>query len=115
MHTGETDFFLVVRFLLGNSPASELYMPTFRNTLSIPSSWANRYEDGTVFRNVGIKNSDAGKLPRRKHTTFRTWRKFENKIYFFSFLQNVNTGCGAQSASFSMGTGVVSRDKGAEE
>jgi hypothetical protein len=29
------------------------------------------YEDGTdsVFRNVGIQNSDAGELPRRKHTT----------------------------------------------
>jgi len=28
------------------------------------------YEDGTdrVFRNVGISNSDAGELPRRKHT-----------------------------------------------
>jgi hypothetical protein len=25
-------FFFVVCFLLGNSPASELYMPTFRNT-----------------------------------------------------------------------------------
>jgi hypothetical protein len=28
----------VVRFLLGNSPVSEFYMPTFRNTLSVPSS-----------------------------------------------------------------------------
>ena len=27
-----------VFFLLGNSPASEFYMPTFRNTLSVPSS-----------------------------------------------------------------------------
>jgi hypothetical protein len=29
------------------------------------------YEDGTgrVFRNVGIQNSDAGELPRRKYTT----------------------------------------------
>jgi hypothetical protein len=29
------------------------------------------YEDGTerVFRNVGIQNSDAEELPRRKHTT----------------------------------------------
>jgi len=27
-----------VRFLLGNFPASEFYMPTFRNTLSVPSS-----------------------------------------------------------------------------
>jgi len=28
----------VVCFLLGNSPAFEFYMPTFRNTLSVPSS-----------------------------------------------------------------------------
>jgi hypothetical protein len=28
----------LVCFLLGNSPASEFYMPTFRNTLSVPSS-----------------------------------------------------------------------------
>jgi hypothetical protein len=28
----------VVCFLLGNSPASEFYMPTFRNTLSLPFS-----------------------------------------------------------------------------
>jgi len=27
-----------VCFLLGNSPASEFYMPTFRKTLSVPSS-----------------------------------------------------------------------------
>jgi hypothetical protein len=28
----------VVCFLLCNSPASEVYMPTFRNALSVPSS-----------------------------------------------------------------------------
>jgi len=28
----------VVRFILGYSLASEVYMPTFRNTLSVPSS-----------------------------------------------------------------------------
>ena len=28
----------VVSFLLGSSPASEFYKPTFRNTLSLPSS-----------------------------------------------------------------------------
>ena len=28
----------LVCFLLGNSPASEIYMPTFRDTLSVPSS-----------------------------------------------------------------------------
>jgi len=32
----------VVCFLLGNSPPSEFYMPTFRNTLSVPSSQAGR-------------------------------------------------------------------------
>jgi gamma-glutamylcysteine synthetase len=31
-------FLYVVCFLLGNSPASEFYMSTFRNTLSVPSS-----------------------------------------------------------------------------
>jgi len=28
----------VVCFLLGNSPVSGVYMPTFRNNLSVPSS-----------------------------------------------------------------------------
>jgi hypothetical protein len=39
------------------------------------------YEDGTytVLRNVGIQNSDAGELHRRKHTKLRTGRKFEIK------------------------------------
>jgi len=33
-----------------------------------------------VFRNVGIYNSDAGELPKRKHNIFRTRRKFEIKV-----------------------------------
>jgi hypothetical protein len=41
----------VVCFLLGDSPASEVYMPTFRTTLSVTSSQAGMYlppyEDGT--------------------------------------------------------------------
>jgi hypothetical protein len=36
--TNLNNFEIVVRFLLGNSPASEFYMPTFRNALSVPSS-----------------------------------------------------------------------------
>ena len=66
-----------IMFSLGSFPASELYIPTFRNTLSVPFS----YEDGTyrVFRNVGMYNSDAGELPKRKHSIFRTRRKFEIK------------------------------------
>ena len=60
----------VVCFLLGGSPASDLYMPTFLNTLDVPSLKA--FEDGTdrVFRNVGIYKSDAGESPKRKQTTF---------------------------------------------
>jgi len=30
---------------------------------------------------LGVWNSDAGELPRRKHTTYRTRRKFEIKKY----------------------------------
>jgi hypothetical protein len=39
----------VVFFLLGDSPASEFYVLTFRNTLSVPSSWAayTAYQDQT--------------------------------------------------------------------
>ena len=72
----------VVCFLLGNSPASELYMPTFRNTLSVPASYVDRYTD-RVFRNVGIYNSDAGELPRGKHKTTSTACSFikHNKMH----------------------------------
>jgi hypothetical protein len=50
-----------------------------RSFVLIPQPFSNlviiyllAYEDGTdrVFRNVGIYNSDAGELPRRKHTTY---------------------------------------------
>jgi len=39
------------------------------------------YEDGTdkVFRNVGIYNSDAGEIPKRKHNTIY--------VYLFSWQQ----------------------------
>ena len=44
------------------------------------SSYLPAYEDGTVFRNVGIQNSDARELPRRKHITFRTRRNLKSRI-----------------------------------
>jgi len=49
-------------------------------------SYLSAYEDGTdrVFRNVGIKNSDAGELPRRKHTTgvyLVTWLYDSGNLY----------------------------------
>jgi hypothetical protein len=41
--------------------------PTFSNSVVVHLP---AYEDGTdrVFQNIGIQNSDAGELPRRKHT-----------------------------------------------
>jgi hypothetical protein len=39
----------IVCFLLGNSPASEFYMPMLRNTLSVLSSQAGRCEEWTRF------------------------------------------------------------------
>ena len=69
----------VVRFLLGNSPASEFYMLTFRNTVSVPNSWAGRYltahEDGT------------DSVPKRRHIKFRrrriTQKKTKNEFFCY--------------------------------
>ena len=90
----------VVCFLLGNSPASEFYMPTFRNILSVPSSQASRciitkFEKSWGIHTGGLarkqpepigrrvtsayKNSEACELTMRTHTTYRTRRKFEIK------------------------------------
>ena len=70
----------VVCFLLDNSPASKFYTPTFRNTLSVPYSQADRCRNSTPIRlwkwnrqsipeRRHIKLRRPGKLPRRKHTT----------------------------------------------
>jgi hypothetical protein len=49
------------------------------------------FEDGRdrVFRNVGIQNSYGGILPRRKHTTFRTRRKFDIKNCGSFFVETI--------------------------
>jgi len=44
----------VVCCLLGNSPVSELYMPTFRNILLYLHNYPPMNMELTVFRNVGI-------------------------------------------------------------
>ena len=50
--------------------------------MSVPSSWTIRIaqDDGTdiEFRNVGFYTSDAGEIPKRTQTTFRTRRKSKN-------------------------------------
>jgi hypothetical protein len=42
-----------------------------------------------MFRNVETWNSDAGESPKRKHTTFRTQRKFEIKIIILFIIMAV--------------------------
>jgi len=55
-------------------------MPTFRNHVSVPSSsLLPAFEDGTDtwFRNVGILYIDAGEIPKRTYTIFKSRRKLE--------------------------------------
>ena len=75
----------VVCFLLGDSPASDLYMPTFRNTLSVPSSKAPAFDDGTdrVFRNVGIYKSKAPAFKDRTDRVFRNVGIYKSKAPAF--------------------------------
>ena len=60
----------VLRFLLGNSPASEFYMPTFRNTLSVPSSWAGRCRM-TKFENSWAIHTGEGLAQKQPQPTGR--------------------------------------------
>jgi hypothetical protein len=55
----------LVCFLLGNSTMPELYMPTFWNPLSVPSSHLPAYEDGTdrVFETSAYKIQTPGNYP----------------------------------------------------
>ena len=54
-------------------------------------------EDGTDrgFRNVGKPQSDAGEIPKRIHTIFKTWRKFEIKYNFcvYECVKKVHDKC----------------------
>ena len=50
----------VIYFLLSDSPASEFYMPTFRNTLSLPSSTR-------TYLPMKMEQS----VPKRRHKHFR--------------------------------------------
>lgn len=60
-----------VVFLLGDSSASEFYVPTFQDTMShLPRSCEQdirRWE--RVFRNTGTQNSDTEESPKGKNTT----------------------------------------------
>ena len=87
--------FFFVCFLLGNSPASEFYMPTFRNTLFHlrrqvgVNTYLPMKMEQSVLKRQHIKFRHWG-ITQKKHTTFRTWRKFEiEEIFVGSWRQNV--------------------------
>ena len=69
----------VVFFLVGDSPASEFYMPTFRNTLS--SNFIGvltppiNMDDGTSARKIQTPEESA----KRNNTAFGTQRRFQIK------------------------------------
>ena len=76
----------MMSFLLGISPASCILRPTFRNTVSVPSSIGGEDGTDTVFRNVGRKLQDAGEIPKRKLIINTTRRKLKiDKLQMFSF------------------------------
>jgi hypothetical protein len=59
---------VVVCFPLSNSPASEFYMPTFRNTLSVPSSYADRCRM-TFYTYLPMNKKQ--RVPKRRHIKFK--------------------------------------------
>ena len=75
------NFFLhencVLCFILGNSPASEFSMPTFRNTLSVPSSKAARY----FFIPTRLWRWNRQIVPKRWHIKFRRRGIAKKKAY----------------------------------
>jgi len=56
----------LVFILLGDTPPSEFYVPTFRNTLKNYSCLKDLWRWNRVFRNVGTENSGAGVIFQRK-------------------------------------------------
>jgi len=66
-----TFFCLVVFPLLGDSPASEFYAPTFRNTLAVPSSQVTRPRPTKKEQNI----------PKRRHIKFRRRGITQKKEY----------------------------------
>jgi len=92
-------YLFVLWFLLGNSPASEFYMPTFRNTLSVPSSQATskllRLFSSQTFSRMDTPTNlefshytptclwrwNRQSVPKRRHIKFRSRGITQKKTY----------------------------------
>jgi hypothetical protein len=53
-------------FVLGVSPASEFYVPTFRNTLFHLHGWYTTYEDGTMCSETSADEIQTPRIPQKK-------------------------------------------------
>jgi hypothetical protein len=73
----------VVCFLLGNSLATEFYMPTFWNTLSVPSL------GGLVYLSAWRWNRQS--VLKHRHIKFRCWGITQKKVYYINILCSIWT------------------------
>jgi hypothetical protein len=66
----KTNMVNVVCFLLGNSQASEFYIPTFQNTLAVPSSQAGSHlpaRETLAYKIQTLGNNPEQSIQRSKH------------------------------------------------
>jgi hypothetical protein len=69
----------LLAFAISKSTFSSTNTPTVLSSSHTSYHLPMKMEQIRVFQNVGIYNSEAGELPKRKHNIFRTRRKFEIK------------------------------------
>ena len=75
--------FNVVCFLLGDSPAADLYMPTFRNTLSVPSSKAGvKMEQIECSETSAYINQTPGNHPKENKQHSEHGESLKSRIHF---------------------------------
>ena len=72
---------MFVIFLLGDSPSSEFYVPTFRNTVF-------RFHIRCLHHKI---QKPGGGSPKIKNTTFRIRRKFEIKNFIFTVIPRLTS------------------------
>jgi hypothetical protein len=76
----QKDLWIFVFFLLGGSPTSEFYVPTFRHTLLRLHRWSTVSEDGTVPKRRHIKVRRRG-ITQKKEYNIRNTTKVLNQEF----------------------------------
>jgi hypothetical protein len=77
---------LVICFLLGNSPASEFYMPTFRNTQFQHHIQVAAYEDGTECSEASAyKIQTPGNYPEESIQNSEHGESLKSRILILNF------------------------------